>query len=104
MSKSKYKKDNRADQRRRSQRIVALRLEYDIFERGRTEYERRRGTVGMYERTMPTFDSTLLRAGRRVVDASVGAVALVGANLGATTWRHPRAYLGLFINPARRTS
>ena len=52
--------------------------------------------TGKHTVTMPDYSVALLRGGRHVVEASAGAVALVGPNLGATTWRRQTCYLGQY--------
>lgn len=101
MTTRTYKRVNRADVRRRADAIVTARLTEDL--RKQQDWQRRSaGTVGLHTVPMPIATPGLLGAGRQVVDASVGAVALCGPNLGTTVWKHPRSYLGLHINPSRR--
>lgn len=105
MSTRKHKRDvTAADKRRRADAIMALRVQEDIRKQKQVSANtpsRSTGTVGTHTVPMPVVEPGLLGRGCKVVDASVGAVALVGPNLGTERWRHPRAYLGLFINPAR---
>ena len=108
MTTRKYKRNDKADKRRRADRIMAARLQEDLLrvkrlERVRDVGQRSIGNTGVYTTSMPVVEPGLLGKARRIVDASVGAVALVGENLGTERWRHPRCHLGLFINPARRT-
>lgn len=96
----RYPKNQKTEKRRRANRVVALRLENDLrAQRFRSEaVQRIVGTTGLRTVKVPEFTNALLAAGRRIVDASVGACALVGENLGEQVWRHKRCYLGLFYH------
>lgn len=94
----RIKQVNRTEQRRRSQRFIEARVVHDLFDRRRVTGEHVYGTVG--RRLTDHLPEYTHLQGRRVIEASVGAVALVGTTPG---WRHPRTYLGLHANPARRS-